>query len=140
MGTMIRAIWAELMKLNRENEATTVLMRLKSDQYFQGKQNVEAYIDKFKELVNLSGYMDPIAIILKFHHGLNSVTQNRIAELGMDRPQDTSVTWEKTFWPCGKARQGTEKPERQESHQVHKAGHFPLKRHYWYDYEKAEKS
>jgi hypothetical protein len=28
-----------------ENEATTVLMRLKSDQYFQGKWNVEAYIN-----------------------------------------------------------------------------------------------
>jgi hypothetical protein len=45
---------------------------------------------------------------------------------------------EKTFWPCGKAKQGTERPESQESHQVHKASHFPLKRHYWYDYEKAE--
>jgi hypothetical protein len=30
-----------------ENEATTALMRLESDRYFQGKQNVEAYIDEF---------------------------------------------------------------------------------------------
>jgi hypothetical protein len=50
-----------------ENEATTVLMRLKSDRYFQAKQNVEAYIDEFKDLVDLSGYTDPIAIVLKFH-------------------------------------------------------------------------
>jgi hypothetical protein len=49
-----------------ENEATTVLMRLESDHYFQGKQNVEAYIDEFKDLVDLSGYTDPIAIVLKF--------------------------------------------------------------------------
>jgi hypothetical protein len=49
-----------------ENEATTVLMRLKSNHYFQGKQNVEAYIDEFKDLVDLSGYTDPIAIVLKF--------------------------------------------------------------------------
>jgi hypothetical protein len=46
--------------------ATTALMRLESDQYFQAKQNVEAYIDEFKDLVDLSGYTDPIAVVLKF--------------------------------------------------------------------------
>jgi hypothetical protein len=50
-----------------ENEATTVLMRLKSNHYFQGKQNVEAYINEFKDLIDLSGYTDPIVIMLKFH-------------------------------------------------------------------------
>jgi hypothetical protein len=72
-----------------ENEATTVLRRLESDHYFQGRQNVEAYIDKFKDLVDLSGYTDPIAIVLKFHQGLNLTTQDRIAESGMDRQGDT---------------------------------------------------
>jgi hypothetical protein len=38
-----------------ENEATTALMRLELDRYFQGKRNVEAYIDEFKDLVDLSG-------------------------------------------------------------------------------------
>jgi hypothetical protein len=57
-----------------ENEATTALMRLESDHYFQGKRNVEAYIDEFKDLIDLSGYTDPIAIILKFHRRLNSMT------------------------------------------------------------------
>jgi hypothetical protein len=71
-----------------ENEATTALMRLESDQYFQGKRNVEAYIDKFKDLVDLSGYTDPIAIILKFRRSLNPITQDRIAESGTDRLQD----------------------------------------------------
>jgi hypothetical protein len=71
-----------------ENEATTVLMRLESDRYFQAKQNVEAYIDRFKDLINLSGYTDPIAIVLKFHRGLNPTTQDRIAESGMDRPSN----------------------------------------------------
>jgi hypothetical protein len=71
-----------------ENEATTVLMRLESDRYFQGRRNVEAYIDEFKDLVDLSGYTDPIAIVLKFHRGLNLTTQDRIAESGTDRPQD----------------------------------------------------
>jgi hypothetical protein len=71
-----------------ENEATTALMRLESDRYYQGKQNVEAYIDEFKDLVDLSGYTDPIAIVLKFCRGLSLTTQDRIAESGMDRPGD----------------------------------------------------
>jgi hypothetical protein len=69
-----------------ENEATSVLMRLKSDRYFQGQQNVEAYIDEFKDLVNMSGYTNPIAIVLKFHQGLNAMMQDKIAESGTDRP------------------------------------------------------
>jgi hypothetical protein len=71
-----------------ENEATTALMRLESEWYYQGRWNVEAYINEFKDLVNLSGYTDPIAIILKFRRGLNLTTQDRIAESGTDRPGD----------------------------------------------------
>jgi hypothetical protein len=63
-------------------------MRLESDQYSHGKQNIETYINKFKDLVDLSRYTDPIAIVLKFCRSLNLTTQDRIAELGMDRPQD----------------------------------------------------
>jgi hypothetical protein len=72
-----------------ENEATMALMRLESDRYYQGKWNVEAYIDGFKDLVDLSGYTDPITIVLKFRRGLNSTTQDRIAESGTGRPGDT---------------------------------------------------
>jgi hypothetical protein len=71
-----------------ENKATTVLIRLESNHYFQGKWNVEAYIDEFKDLVNLSGYTDPITIVLKFCCGLNPTTQDRIAESGTNRPKD----------------------------------------------------
>jgi hypothetical protein len=59
-------------------------MRLESDHYFQGQQNVEAYINKFKDLINMSGYTDPIAIVLKFRRGLNVTTQDKIAESGTD--------------------------------------------------------
>jgi hypothetical protein len=92
-GKMCFASWDEFREeftaaFCPENKATTALMRLELDQYFQGKRNVEAYIDKFKDLVDLSRYMDPIAIVLKFRHGLNPTIQDRIAELGTDRPQD----------------------------------------------------
>jgi hypothetical protein len=70
-GKMCFASWSDFTKefvlaFCPENEVTTALMRLESDRYFQGKQNVEAYIDKFKDLINLSGYTDPITIVLKF--------------------------------------------------------------------------
>jgi hypothetical protein len=92
-GKMCFASWDEFREefmaaFCPENEATTALMRLESDQYFQGKRNVEAYIDEFKDLVDLSRYTDPIAIVLKFRRGLNLTTQDRIAESGTDRPQD----------------------------------------------------
>jgi hypothetical protein len=92
-GKMCFASWREFTEeftvtFCPENEATTALMRLKSDQYFQAKRNVEAYNNEFKDLVNLSGYTDPIAIVLKFRQGLNPTTQDRITESGMDRPSD----------------------------------------------------
>jgi hypothetical protein len=73
-----------------ENEATTALMQLEFDHYYQGKQNAEVYINEFKDLIDLSGYTDLIAIMLKFCRGLNPMTQDRIAESGMDRPSDTA--------------------------------------------------
>jgi hypothetical protein len=72
-----------------ENEATTALMRLEFDWYYEGKQNLEAYIDEFKDLIDLSWYTDPITIVLKFRRGLSPTTQDRITESGMDRPGDT---------------------------------------------------
>jgi hypothetical protein len=73
-----------------ENEAMSALMRLELDRYFQGQRNVEAYIDKFKDLVDMSSYTDPIAIVLKFHRGLNPTMQDKIAESGTDRPRDNN--------------------------------------------------
>jgi hypothetical protein len=92
-GKMCFASWRDfteefVLMFCPENEATTALMRLESDWYFQAKQNVEVYIDEFKDLVDLSGYTDPIAIVLKFRRGLNPTTQDRITESGPDRPSD----------------------------------------------------
>jgi hypothetical protein len=92
-GKMCFASWREFTEefvatFCPENKVTTALMRLESDWYFQAKRNVEAYIDEFKDLVDLSGYTDPIAIVLKFRRGLNPKTQDRIAESGTDRPSN----------------------------------------------------
>jgi hypothetical protein len=38
---------------------------------FQGRHNVDMYINEFKDLINMSGYTDPIAIVVTFCRGLN---------------------------------------------------------------------
>jgi hypothetical protein len=88
-GKMVFASWMEFTDefesiFCPENKATTALMTLKSDRYFQGRRNVDAYTDEFRELIALSGYMDPIAVVLKFRRGLQPSTQDKIAESGTD--------------------------------------------------------
>src|SRR3981189_1315188 len=63
-------------------------MRLESERYFQGRWTVDLYVDEFSDLIDLSGYSDPLAIVIKFRRGLNASTQDRIVELGTDRPAD----------------------------------------------------
>jgi hypothetical protein len=46
------------------------------------------YIDQFRDLINMSSYTNPTAIVLKFRRGLNATMQDKIAESGTDRPQD----------------------------------------------------
>jgi hypothetical protein len=92
-GVMTFADWTDftlefMYTFCPENEAMSVLMRLESDHYFQGQRNGEAYIDQFKDLIDMSGYTNPIAIVLKFRRGLNATMQDKIAESGTDRPQD----------------------------------------------------
>jgi hypothetical protein len=73
-----------------ENESTQALIRLESDKYFQARRNVEAYVDEFETLIDVSGYTDELAIVLKFRRGLNPAIQDKIAESGSDRPDDNS--------------------------------------------------
>jgi hypothetical protein len=66
------------------NESTMALMKLETEEYHQNKRDVDEYVDDFEELVDLSGYTDPLAIVIKFRRGLNATIQNKIAELGKD--------------------------------------------------------
>jgi hypothetical protein len=84
---------------------------------------------------NMSSTLHVRSIVASAFCVLDRYTSERFGRLRSTRGEGASGVS-----PCDKAGQGTERPERQESHQVHKAGHFPLKRHYWYDYEKAENS
>jgi hypothetical protein len=59
-----------------ENEATSALMRLELDRYFQGQRNVEAYIDEFRDLVDMSSYTNPIAIVFSPRPECDDARQN----------------------------------------------------------------
>src|SRR6266487_5724968 len=58
------------------NKAQRAITCLEMSAYFQGKHSVNEYIDKFKDLIDLSGYTDGIAIVVKFLQGLNSEIQD----------------------------------------------------------------
>jgi hypothetical protein len=74
-----------------ENKVTMTLMTLESDWYYQGKQNIDTNTNEFQELITLSGYIDPIAMMLKFHQGLQPTIQNKITESGTDQPMDNDL-------------------------------------------------
>jgi hypothetical protein len=83
-GVMAFANWTDftsefMSTFCPENEATSTL---ELDCYFQGQQNVEVYIDEFKDLIDMSGYTDPIAIVFKFRRGLNATTQDKLQSRG----------------------------------------------------------
>jgi hypothetical protein len=73
------------------DEATHARVRLEGMRYFQGRKNVEEYVDEFEELVDLSEYNDDLAIVMKFRRGLDSEIQNKIAESRVDRPADDDI-------------------------------------------------
>jgi hypothetical protein len=80
---------ALVAKFCPKNEATTALLRLESERYYQGKRTVEEYLDEFETLVNRSGYQDDLGIVMKFRRGLNREIHDKIAESGKDtRPPD----------------------------------------------------
>jgi hypothetical protein len=55
---------------------------------------VDAYVDKFEDLINLSGYSDDLTIVLKFQRSLNPVLQDKIAESGRDcLPDNAPDKW-----------------------------------------------
>ena len=59
--------------------------------YFQGKNSVDDYIDKFKDLIDLSGYTEGTTIVVKFRRGLNPEIQDYVAQMMEGRPADDDI-------------------------------------------------
>jgi len=88
--------WAEfraefIKEFFPRNETQRAITRLETTAYFQGKGSVDDYIDKFKDLIDLSGYTDGLAIVVKFRRGLDPEVQNYIANMMEGRPEDDDI-------------------------------------------------
>ena len=58
------------------------LTKLKGTSWYQGKDPVDNYIDRFQELIDLAEYDDDKTIVIKFQCRLDPTLQNQVALLG----------------------------------------------------------
>ena len=87
------ATWADFRKtfiveFTPRDERRSALARLETTRYYQGKRSVDDYVDEFRDLVELSGYTEGLAIVIKFQKGLNRDIQDVIANIPIGRPDD----------------------------------------------------
>jgi hypothetical protein len=75
----------DFLPLNSEATAVNIL---ETTAYFQGKQTVNNYLDRFRDLINDSGYTDPKTIVVKFRRGLDRRISTALAGMASGRPSD----------------------------------------------------
>jgi len=49
-----------------KNERQRALTHLETSAYHQNRRSTNEYIDEFRDLIDLSGYMEGLAIVMKF--------------------------------------------------------------------------
>jgi hypothetical protein len=73
--------------------------------YHQGKCTLNEYIDEFHDLIDLAGYTEGMAIVMKFIKGLQTDIQDQIAQLPYGRPDnDEPEEWYKAVVNCTENR------------------------------------
>jgi hypothetical protein len=84
-----------------KNESHRALMTLETTNYYQGKRTMDEYVDLFKDLIDLAGYTEGVAIVMKFRHGLRRDIQDQIAQLANGHPADNNIhTWYSAVLNC----------------------------------------
>jgi hypothetical protein len=73
------------------DEAEDAINLLETDRYFQGKQTVDDYCDKFTDLVDHAGYSDGRQVVMKFRKGLDLEIADKVALLQEQRPADDDL-------------------------------------------------
>ena len=53
---------------------------------------MDDYIDEFKDLIDLAGYKEGLAIVMKFRKGLRRDIQDQIAQLAHGPPADHDIS------------------------------------------------
>lgn len=70
------------------------MAQLETDEYYQGQQSVDEYINSFRDLIELAGYTTGLAIVVKFCRGLQKDIQDQIAHMGIRcLPDDNPDAW-----------------------------------------------
>jgi hypothetical protein len=85
--------WAEFRKtfvseFCRKNETQMALAKLETPEFYQGRRTVDEYVDEFRDLIDMAGYKEGLAIVIKFRRGLQRDIQDQIAQLPFGRPSD----------------------------------------------------
>ena len=69
-----------------KNEQVMALTKLEGTSWYQGRDLVKDYIDRFTKLVDLAEYSDDKTVVIKFRKGLNPTIQNMVATFGENAP------------------------------------------------------
>ncbi|KAG6863143.1 hypothetical protein C0993_012717 [Termitomyces sp. T159_Od127] len=86
--------WAEFFPIDPAKSATLVLRN--KEQYGQGKQTLDEYIDSFWALVEQAAYLDGLQLCLTFRDGLHPALMERIDNLAEGHPDDKQIaSWYK---------------------------------------------
>jgi hypothetical protein len=100
------AFWEDFVKtFCPKSEAQRALTRLETVEYHQGRQTVDEYTDEFRDLIELAGYTDGLAIVIKFCCGLSREIQDQVATMPVGRPaNDKPEGWYEATALCNENR------------------------------------
>ena len=89
-----------------KNEGQLALAKLETSAYHQGRRTVDEYIDDFRDLVDMAGYKEGLAIVIKFRRGLQRDIQDQIATLPVGGPLDSDPeAWYQAALRCSANRE-----------------------------------
>jgi hypothetical protein len=64
-----------------KSKAQRALTQLETVEYHQGRQTVDKYTDKFRDLTKLAGYTNGLAIVIKFRCGLSQEIRDQVTTM-----------------------------------------------------------
>ncbi|HEV7736750.1 MAG TPA: hypothetical protein VGO47_05175 [Chlamydiales bacterium] len=70
------------------DEAEEAINLLETDRYYQGKQTVDDYCDRFQDLIDQAGYTEGRQVVMKFRKGLDPEIADKVSLLQEKRPKD----------------------------------------------------
>ena len=79
-----------------QNEKSTALNKLETEDYFQGRRSVQEYTDAFQDLIAKAGYSDGLTIVQKYKRGLSTPLRVAISKQKEPPAGDDPEAWYET--------------------------------------------